>query len=130
MTFLRISQNQSWIEQDYALQSFTLSWLWFKGWLIQTVELLIWTTVSIVTADNNYSPLMQPTVQQSKTGIWEMSMWFLSFLKNVRPSLVVLFFFFRLLINFVSPFVLSFSAHTSSRGNLQQLEFRESKETR
>ena len=93
MTFLRISQNQSWIEQDYALQSFTLSWLWLKGWLIQTVELLIWTTVSIVTADNNYSPLMQPTVQQSMTGIWEMSMWFLSFLKNVRPSLVVLFFF-------------------------------------
>ena len=129
MTFLRISQNQSWIEQDYALQSFTLSWLWLKGWLIQTVELLIWTTESIVTADNNYSPLMQPTVQQSMTGIWEMSMWFLSFLKNVRPSLVVLFFF-RLLINFVSPFVLSFSAHTSSKGNLQQLEFRESKETR
>ena len=63
-----------------------------------------------------------------------MSMWFLSFLKNVTPSRVVVvvavfFFFFRLLINFVSPFVLSFSAHTSSEGNLQQLEFRESKET-
>ena len=68
-------------------------------------------------------------------------MWLLSFLKNVTPSpLVVLvfffclfflsFFFFRLLIYFVSPFALSFSAHSSSKGNLQQLEFRESKETR
>ena len=35
MTFLKISQNQSKIEQDYALQSFTLSWLWLKGWLMQ-----------------------------------------------------------------------------------------------
>ena len=58
MTFLKISQNQSKIEQDYALQSFTLSLLWLKGWLIQTVELLIWPTVNIVTANNNYPPLM------------------------------------------------------------------------
>ena len=74
MTFLKISQNQSKIEQDYALQSFyTLSLLWLKGWLIQTVELLIWPTVNIVTANNNYAPLMQPTVQQSMTSIsWQL----------------------------------------------------------
>ena len=42
-----------------------------KGWLLQTAELLTWATVNIVTADNNYPPLMQPTVQQ--TGIWGMS---------------------------------------------------------
>ena len=41
-------------------------------------------------------------------------------------------FFFLLLIYFaymyVSPFVLSFLAHSLSKGNLQQLQFRESKE--
>ena len=58
-----------------------------------------------------------------------LSMWFLSFLKNVTPSfpvVVVVVFFSRLLIYFVSPFVLSFPPHSSSKGNLQQLEFRES----
>ena len=74
MTFLKISQNQSIkIEQDYALQSFTLLLL-LKCWLIQTAELLTWATVNIVTANNNYPPLMQPTVQQSMTSIsWQES---------------------------------------------------------
>ena len=73
MTFLKISQNHSQIEQDYALQSFTLLLL-FKGWLIQTAELLTWATVNIGTADNNYPPLMQTTVQQSMTSIsWQES---------------------------------------------------------
>ena len=73
MTFLKISQNQSIkIEQDYALQSFTLLLL-LKCWLIQTAELLTWVTVNIVTANNNYPPLMQPTVQQSMTSIsWQL----------------------------------------------------------
>ena len=45
-----------------------------KGWLLQTAELLTWATVNIVTADNNYPPLMQPTVQQSMTLIrWQES---------------------------------------------------------
>ena len=61
MAFLKISQNQSKIEQDYALQSSKLLLL-FKGWLIQTAELLTWATVNIGTADNNCPPLMQPTV--------------------------------------------------------------------
>ena len=49
-----------------------------------------------------------------------MSMWFLSFLKNVTPSfpVVAVVFFSRLLIYFVSPFVLSFPAH-SSQGRIQ-----------
>ena len=52
MTFLKISQNQSIkIEQDYALQSFTLLLL-LKCWLIQTAELLTWATVNIVTAQS------------------------------------------------------------------------------
>ena len=73
MTFLKISQNQSKIEQDYALQSFTLLLL-LKGWLTQTAELLTWATVNIVIADNSYPPLMQPTVQQSMTSIsWQES---------------------------------------------------------
>ena len=63
-----------------------------------------------------------------------MSMWFPSFLKNVtRPfHVVIVVLFFLLLIYFaytnVSPFVLSFLAHSLSKGNLQQLQFRESKE--
>ena len=57
MTYLKISQNQSKIEQDYALQSFTQLQL-LKGWLVQTAELLAWATVNIVTPDNNYPPLM------------------------------------------------------------------------
>ena len=61
ITFLKISQNQFKIwEQDYALQSFT-PLLLLKGWLTQTAELLTWATVNIVTADNHYPPLMQPT---------------------------------------------------------------------
>ena len=55
LTFLKISQNKSQlksnVEQDYALQSFTLL-LWLKVWLIQTVELLTLATVNIVIADN------------------------------------------------------------------------------
>ena len=49
-----------------------------------------------------------------------MSMWFLSFLKNVTPSfpVVAVVFFSRLLIYFVSPFVLSFPAH-NSQGRIQ-----------
>ena len=64
-----------------------------------------------------------------------MSMWLPSFLKNVTPPFRVVaavVFFFLLLIYFaymyVSPFVLSFLAHSLSKGNLQQLQFRESKE--
>ena len=73
MTYSKISQNQSKIEQDYALQSFTQLQL-LKGWLTQTAELLTWATVNIVTPDNNYPPLMQPTVQQSVTSIsWQES---------------------------------------------------------
>ena len=59
MTFLKISQNQSIkIEQDYALQSFTLLLL-LKCWLIQTAELLTWATVNIVTATNNLITMQQ-----------------------------------------------------------------------
>ena len=63
-------------------------------------------------------------------------MWFLSFLKNVTPFLLLVLFIYFFYLFIFSPFdkfrllfVSSFLAHSSSKGNLQQLEFRESKET-